>query len=121
MKYYSRRVVKPEDLNPAQRLFGGRLLAWIDEEAGIFASCQMSSRRLVTKCISEINFVSPGELGDIIEFGLELADQGRTSVTVRCQVRNKLTARVIVSIDKMVFVNLNEQGRPAPHGLAQAG
>lgn len=33
MKYYSRRLVKPEHLNPANTLFGGQLLSWIDEEA----------------------------------------------------------------------------------------
>ena len=33
MKFHTRKWVKPEDLNPNGTLFGGRLLAWIDEEA----------------------------------------------------------------------------------------
>jgi len=33
MQFYSRKWVKPEDLNPRGSLFGGRLLSWIDEEA----------------------------------------------------------------------------------------
>ncbi|WP_417349473.1 acyl-CoA thioesterase [Ferrimonas sp.] len=117
MKFYSRRVVKPEDLNPAEMLFGGRLLSWIDEEAAIFAACQMESTRLVTKCISAIDFRRPALQGDVIEFGLELTGHGRTSITVRCEVRNKLTKAAIVTIDAMVFVCLDERGKPAPHGL----
>ena len=35
MKFYSRRLVMPEHLNSANRLFGGKLLSWIDEEAFI--------------------------------------------------------------------------------------
>ncbi|TKB48324.1 acyl-CoA thioesterase [Ferrimonas sediminicola] len=118
MKYYSRRVVKPEDLNPAQMLFGGRLLSWIDEEAAIFAACQMANTRLVTKRISAIDFRRPAYLGEVIEFGLELTGHGRTSVTLGCEVRNKVTKAVIASIDAMVFVCLDQRGRPAPHGLA---
>ncbi len=33
MNYHTRKWVKPEDLNPNQSLFGGKLLQWIDEEA----------------------------------------------------------------------------------------
>jgi acyl-CoA thioesterase YciA len=44
---------------------------------------------------------------------------GRTSITLRCEVRNKITRKSILTIDKMVFVNLDEQGQPAPHGRTQ--
>jgi acyl-CoA hydrolase len=43
------------------------LLKWIDEEATIFAILQLGNRRVVTKMISEINFVSSAIKGDIIE------------------------------------------------------
>ena len=90
MKYFSRRAVKPADLNSVYRLFGGTLLAWIDEEAAIYAQCKMGAgTRLVTKYMSEIDFVSSAECGDILEFGLELVSVGTSSMTVCCQVRNK--------------------------------
>lgn len=117
MKYYSRRLVKPEHLNPANTLFGGQLLSWIDEEAAIFAACQMKSTSHVTKLISEINFMTPAHQGDVIEFGLELVSLGHSSITVSCQVRNKMTQAPVVSIDKMVFVHVNAQGLPVPHGI----
>ncbi|GIU47850.1 acyl-CoA thioesterase [Shewanella algidipiscicola] len=117
MKYYSRRFVKPEHLNPANTLFGGQLLSWIDEEAAIFAACQMRSQSIVTKIISEINFMTPARQGDVIEFGLELISAGMTSITVRCEVRNKVSLLPVVSIDKLIFVNVDEHGQPKAHGM----
>ncbi len=32
MKFYSRKLIKPGDLNANNTLFGGQLLKWIDEE-----------------------------------------------------------------------------------------
>ncbi len=117
MKFYSRRFIKPEHLNPANALFGGQLLSWIDEEAAIFAGCQMNSQSIVTKIISEINFRTAARQGDVIEFGLELLSIGSSSITIRCVVRNKVSHLPVVYIDKMVFVNVNEQGLPTPHGI----
>ncbi|ASJ97527.1 MULTISPECIES: acyl-CoA thioesterase [Shewanella] len=117
MKYYSRRFIKPEHLNPANALFGGQLLSWIDEEAAIFAACQMNSQSIVTKLISEINFMTPARQGDVIEFGLELISAGVSSITVCCEVRNKVTRLPVVTINKMIFVNVDESGLPKPHGI----
>lgn len=115
MKYYSRRWIKPTDLNPAQRLFGGTAMAWMDEEAAIFAACQMGTDKIVTKFISEINFQAPAKVGDVIEFGLAVRNCGRTSLTVSCELREKKTGTVIMSVERIVFVALNEAGLPTPH------
>ncbi len=117
MKFYSRRFIKPEHLNPANALFGGQLLSWIDEEAAIFAACQMNSQSIVTKIISEINFKTPARQGDVLEFGLELISAGVSSITIRCEVRNKVSLLPIVTIDKMIFVNVDENGQPKPHKM----
>lgn len=116
MNFHTRKWVKPEDLNPNGTLFGGSLLRWIDEEAAIYAIVQLSNPRVVTKYISEINFVSSARQGDIIEMGITATDFGHTSLTMRCEVRNKITRKSILTIDKMVFVNVDEDGNPAPHG-----
>jgi acyl-CoA hydrolase len=115
MKYYSRRWIKPTDLNPAERLFGGTAMAWMDEEAAIFAACQMGTDRIVTKFISEINFQSSAKMGTVIEFGLEVKNVGRTSLTVSCKIRDKKTGLTIVSIDQIVFVAIDQDGLPTPY------
>lgn len=116
MNFYTRKWIKPGDLNPNGSLFGGALLQWIDEEAAIYAIIQLGSNRVVTKYMSEINFENPGRPGDIIELGLKATHFGRTSITLTCQVRNKITKNIILTVDKIVFVHLDENGVPAPHG-----
>ncbi len=116
MNYHTRKWIKPEDLNPNHSLFGGRLLEWIDEEAALYAIIQLENTRTVTKYISEINFVSSAKQGDIIEIGIEAVEFGKSSLTLRCEVRNKMTHQIIITIDKLVFVGLDEDGMPKPHG-----
>jgi acyl-CoA hydrolase len=107
----------PEDLNYANSLFGGRALAWIDEEAAIYAICQLETNCLVTKHIGEISFESPATMGDIVEFGLETKCVGRTSITVSCLVRNKASKKTICLADDIVFVAVCPDTRkPIPHG-----
>jgi len=116
MNFYTRKLIKPEDLNAGNTLFGGSLLRWLDEEAAIYAIIQLGTKRVVTKFISEINFVSSVRQAEIIELGIKATHFGTTSLTLTCQVRNKLTQQLILTIDKMVFVAVDENGRPAPHG-----
>lgn len=119
MNFYSRKLIKPEDMNAHGTLFGGTVLSWIDEEAAIFVSCQLGRGNLVTKFMSEIDFVSSAKLGDIIEIGMETVKFGKSSITVRCVVRNKFTKEVIIKIDKIVFVHLNAEGKPTPHNITK--
>jgi acyl-CoA hydrolase len=119
MIYRTRKLIKPEDLNPRGTLFGGRILQWIDEEAAIFAICQLESSNIVTKLMSEVNFVTTAQLGDVIEFGMDLVNFGNTSVTICCDVRNKKTKQSIVRVDKIVFVLLDNDGKPCPHGITK--
>jgi acyl-CoA hydrolase len=115
MIYRTRKLIKPSDLNPRGTLFGGQLLKWIDEEASIFAICQLGCPNVVTKAMSEIDFVTTAKVGDIIEFGMDLVKFGTTSVTLFCDVRNKNTKQSIIKIDKIIFVLLDENGKPKAH------
>ena len=103
MKYYTRRFVRPNDLNMSHRLFGGQLLSWIDEEAAIYASCQMNHDKVVTKYMSEIDFRLSAQTGDILEFGLEVINAGRTSLSIRCEVRHKRSKAVVIKVGEKEF------------------
>ena len=121
MRFLSRRLVMPNDLNYANSLFGGRALEWIDEEAAIYAICQLGTNVLVTKHIGEISFESPAMQGDVVEFGLATKKVGRTSITVTCTMRNKITKTIICVADDIVFVTLDPDTRqPKPHGQSLA-
>lgn len=116
MNFHTRKWVKPEDLNPNGTLFGGSLLCWIDEEAAIYTMCQLGNERVVTKFMSEINFVSSARQGDVIELGINATRFGRTSIMLRCEVRNMVTHKSILTIDEIVFVNMSPDDQPLPHG-----
>ena len=69
--------------------------------------------------MSEINFVSAAVQGDIIEIGLEVVEFGGSSLTLKCEVRNKMTRQIIIQIERIVMVNLGSDGKPAPHGKTE--
>lgn len=112
-----RRLIKNEDLNPRGTLFGGRLLEFIDEEASIFAHTVLPSGHMVTKSISEIEFLTPVYLGDIITIGCELTYIGKTSITLKCEVKKLLSGEIVTQIDKICFVFVDETGKPKKHNL----
>jgi len=116
MKFHTRKWVKPEDLNPNKTLFGGRLLEWIDEEAALYSIVQLENSHVVTKFMSEINFMASAKEGDVIEIGIEVVKFGTTSLILQCEVRNKMTHETIITVDQITMVNLDVDGKPKPHG-----
>lgn len=119
MRFNTRKWVKPEDLNPNGTLFGGQLLAWIDEEAALYTIIQLENPKIVTKYMSEINFMASAKKGDIVEIGMEVIKFGKSSITMRCEARNKMTRETILTVQNMVMVNLGPDGKPKPHGKTE--
>lgn len=119
MRFHTRKWVKPQDLNPNGTLFGGRLLEWIDEECALYSIIQLENPKVVTKYMSEINFVSSACQGDIIEIGIDVVKFGNSSITLRSEVRNKMSRETIISIENIVMVGLDASGKPKPHGKIQ--
>lgn len=116
MRFHTRKWIKPQDLNPNGTLFGGRLLEWIDEEAALYAIVQLENHKVVTKFISEIDFRSSATEGDIIEIGIDVVKFGTASLTLRSEVRNMMTREIIITIENIVMVSLDKDGKPKPHG-----
>ncbi|AYN03844.1 MULTISPECIES: acyl-CoA thioesterase [unclassified Flavobacterium] len=116
MRFHTRKWVKPEDLNPNGTLFGGQLLAWIDEELALYTIIQLENYRVVTKHMSEINFKSSAKQGDIVEIGIDVVKFGNTSLVLKSEVRNMMTRETIITIDTITMVNLGEDGKPKAHG-----
>ena len=119
MRFHTRKWVKPQDLNPNGTLFGGQLLAWIDEELALYSIIQLENSRVVTKSMSEINFRASATQGDVIEIGIDVVKFGITSLTLKCEVRNMMTRESIITIDATTMVNLGENGKPKAHGKTQ--
>lgn len=116
MKFRTRKMVAARDLNSNGRLFGGRVLEWIDEEAFIYASCQLDSHAVVTRSMSEVQFLTSARQGDIVEIGNDVVEIGRTSITIQCEVRNRRTRQTITAVERIVFIHVDDDGNPVPHG-----
>lgn len=104
-------------LNSAGILFGGQALSWIDEEAIIFAADQLETTRLATVKMSEVKFINAANIGDIVVIGTELVKIGSTSITVRCEIKNKTTDKIIVDVKEIVMVALDFNKKPIKHKL----
>lgn len=133
-----RKLVMPEDENPAKRLFGGRLMQWADEAAAMFAMCQLRTKSVVTLKISEILFKNPAQSGDILEFWTRNKRVGKTSLTVECVVTRKRIGKPLAAPEapklgqesdpdetilscEFVFVSIGPEGKPVRHGLEPSG
>ena len=111
----TRKIVMYPDLNAAGRLFGGRLLSWIDEAGAMAAMKIMTTRSLVTKKLGEVVFDAPALPGDIVEIWCKSHKEGRTSLTLDCSVvvRHVATdALRQICTCTVVYVAIDEQGRP---------
>lgn len=114
-----RKWVKPEDLNQHSALFGGRVLQWLDEEAAIIAVAQLGTRSVVTRYMSEVNFVARAESGDLLQLDYRIVAFGRTSLTLSCRVENTVTGQEVLTLDRIVFVAVDEHGEAYAHGQTE--
>ncbi len=75
------RLVLPHHMNHYGFLFGGYLLAWVDEMAYLAASAEFSSCRFVTVGMDDVVFKKSVREGSILTFNSDRVRLGTTSVT----------------------------------------
>lgn len=75
-------LIMPKHINSYGRLFGGILMQWIDEVAGIVAHRHAGSI-VTTACVDNLNFKAGAYLGDTVVLVGRMTYVGRTSMEVR--------------------------------------
>lgn len=75
-------LICPAHINHYGRLFGGQLLKWIDELAGIVA-IRHSGATVTTAAIDNLQFQAPAYTGDMIVLEGRVTYVGRSSMEVR--------------------------------------
>jgi acyl-CoA thioesterase YciA len=112
-----RVVMMPRDTNPMGTIFGGLILSHIDVAAAVEAR-KHSNKTLTTVAMHEVKFIAPVFVGDLVSFYTELVRIGNTSITVRVTVdaerRNPAHDVVRVTQAEVVYVAIDEKGRPVP-------
>lgn len=106
-----------KDLNGANKLFGGTILAWIDEQAYIEVISTLNSANVVTKYISEVEFVSGAKVGDVVEIKTAFIKAGNSSIALKVNVFNLTSKKEIANVREIVMVNVDENGKPCPHNF----
>lgn len=110
-------IVRQEHLNQYGSLFGGRVLAVIDELAFVACARTYPGRNFVTRAVNDAEFRAPARLGDLLEFRFAVERVGTTSVTVRVRMEivGAADGRRALSFDgAVVMVCVDDRGRPRP-------
>ncbi len=79
-------IVAVKNLGGADRLFGGTMLAWLDEAGASYAILQARSSGMVTRHIEAMDFLAPGRLGDVLGIYGRVSKTGKTSISVEMRV-----------------------------------
>lgn len=105
------RLVLPEHMNQYGYLFGGYLLAWVDEMAWMAASCDFPGCQLVTVGMREVSFKKSVRKGTVLRFEAMQTRIGHTSVSYSVSVFR--TGEEIFSTE-VTLVRVDSKGEKLP-------
>lgn len=113
-------LLRYEDINGENRLFGGQLISWIDEVATTVAK-RHTGMKVTTACIDNLQFKHPAFLDDLIVIIGYLTYVGNTSLEVRVDTYLETLDGVRKPINRayLTMVALSTEGKsaPIPYGL----
>jgi acyl-CoA hydrolase len=110
------KLVLPPDTNHLQTIFGGKVLAYIDEIAAV-AAMKHCNQAVVTASIDSVDFISSAAVGDALSLEAFVASTGRTSmeVYVRVYSTNLLVGKKTLTTESfLTMVAVDKDGRPVP-------
>lgn len=115
-----RTVAMPANTNPSGDIFGGWVMSLMDLAAGTTAT-SVADGRVVTAAVSNLTFLQPVKVGDVVCCYTELLRSGRTSLTLGVEawvLRERRGDRMKVTAAEFVMVAVDELGRPRPLAVA---
>ncbi|MFN3855959.1 MAG: acyl-CoA thioesterase [Phreatobacter sp.] len=110
----------PADTNANGDIFGGWVMARMDQAGGI-AGVERARGRVVTIAVEAMTFIRPVRVGDVLEVYTDVFHVGRTSMRIHVEAwaqRFRTTEREKVTEATFAFVAIDEEGRPRPVPLA---
>ncbi|MBR1893314.1 MAG: acyl-CoA thioesterase, partial [Lachnospiraceae bacterium] len=108
-------VIRHEDINGTGRLYGGRLLSWIDETAATCAQ-RHTSLEITTASIDNLTFKQGVYLNEIVVLIAKVTYVGKTSIEVRVDsyVEDKEGFRHPINRAYLTYVAITREGTPVP-------
>lgn len=110
------KLVLPPDTNHLHTMFGGKVVAYIDEIAAI-AAMKHSKTAVVTASIDSVDFLSSARAGDVLELEAIVTSTGRTSMEVFVTVHsmNLLAGESKLTTESfLTMVAMGENNKPTP-------
>jgi acyl-CoA thioesterase YciA len=109
-----RTVAMPADTNPNGDIFGGWIMSLMDLAAGVAAGTRAKGR-VATAAVSNLSFLQPVKVGDVVCVYTEITKTGRTSMTIGVEahvLRRNQGERVRVTAAEFVLVAVDDHGKP---------
>jgi acyl-CoA thioesterase YciA len=109
-----RTVAMPADTNPAGDIFGGWIMSLMDLAAGVAAGTRAHGR-VATAAVSNLSFLQPVKVGDVVCVYTEIVRTGRSSVTLAVEtwvLRRGQGDRTRVTAAEFVLVAVDDMGKP---------
>jgi acyl-CoA thioesterase YciA len=119
MKLITSKIVMARDIGIHGNLFGGTLMAWIDEAAAAFATEYCHTPNMVTVHVGEFTFLKPLKSGQHVRIYGEVMKLGKTSITLKIEARkyNLYSGEETnVCTTLISFVRIDDDGTPTPIG-----
>lgn len=107
------QILTQKDMNGYNRLFGGRLMEWIDIVASVVAR-RHSGRNVTTAVVDTLTFRAPAHLNDTVILCGRITYVGRTSmeVCVETYVEHLDSSRTLINTAYVIIIAIDENEKP---------
>ncbi len=111
-----RTIAMPADTNANGDIFGGWVMARMDQAGGI-AGVERTRGRVVTVKVDSMTFIRPMKVGDVLCVYTEIGRVGRTSFQIHVEAwaqRFMTQTMELVTDADFTFVAIDDDGKPRP-------
>ncbi|MGN1304863.1 MAG: acyl-CoA thioesterase [Oscillospiraceae bacterium] len=107
------QILTQKDMNGYNRLFGGRLMEWIDIVASVVAR-RHSGKNVTTAVVDTLTFKAPAHLNDTVILCGRITYVGRTSmeVCVETYVEHLDSSRTLINTAYVIIIAIDENEKP---------
>ena len=106
-------LVMPSDMNDSGRLFGGALMCWIDEVAGLVGR-RHAQMNVTTGSVDNLKFLRGAYLRDMVVVSGKVTHVGNASMEVKVEsfIENSTGERELINRAYLTMVDLDENDKP---------
>jgi acyl-CoA thioesterase YciA len=117
MDLVSSQICKTGDIGIYNNLFGGKMLAWLDEAGGTYSASVCCTPYMITLKMDEVVFKKPVKVNDHIRIYGEVSRMGKSSLAINLEARRfnfAAHSEELVCTTSITFVRIDEYGQAVP-------